>query len=77
MELLGICMGALDGVGDPTLGEWVEVGNTAMHLRRRLSALEQLAVGPVIDVRGTAEGNARVERARRFLPPGFPVEQAG
>lgn len=77
MELLGICMGALDGVGDPKLGEWVEVGQTAMHLRRRLNEVEQVMVGPVVDVRGTPDGQFRMERARRFLPAGFPVEEAG
>jgi hypothetical protein len=76
-ELLGVCMGALDGVGDPKLGEWVEVGETAMHLRRRLNPIEQASVGPVVDVRGTPEGQRRMDRARRFLPRGFPVEDAG
>lgn len=76
-ELLALCFAALDGVGDPSLGEWVEVGEVAMHLRRRLTPAEQAPIGPAVDVRGTPEHQRRMNRARRFLPAGFPVEQAG
>lgn len=66
---------ALDGVGDASLGEWRERGNTAFHLRRRLSAVEQESVGPAVDIRGTPEYDKRVAAVRaspwgRDLPPG-------
>lgn len=48
----------LDGVGDKRLGEWAE-RHEAMHLRRRLSASEQEIVGPVVDIRRTAEAVQR------------------
>lgn len=48
---------ALDGVGDPTAGQWEERGDVAWHLRRRLTATEQHAarIDQVVDVRGTWE----------------------
>jgi hypothetical protein len=59
----------LAGVGDAALGEWEERGDVAVHLRRRLTADEAANIGPVIDVRGTWEGQKRLTRMRRFLPP--------
>jgi hypothetical protein len=59
---------ALAGVGDATLGEWREVGDVAVHLRRRLSDAEARIVGPVVDVRRTAEGRRREQRMRSFVP---------
>ena len=49
----------LNGVGDPTLGEWQEWTGRAFHLRRRLNAREARQVGPVVDVRGTPEALRR------------------
>lgn len=66
--LLMIALDALDEVGDAMLGEWHEWNGYAYHIRRRLSAVEQLSVGPAIDVRGTPEGARRTARMQRFLP---------
>ena len=74
-DLLEVCRSLLDGVGDATRGEWVEQGVLALHLRRRLTPVEDAAVGPSIDVRGTPEGAARMEAARRFWPPGVPLRE--
>lgn len=59
---------ALTGVGDAALGEWREIGDIAVHLRRRLTASEAAGIGPVIDVRGTWEHTKRLNRIRRYLP---------
>lgn len=61
----------LSGVGDASLGEWVEHSAVACHIRRRLSADE--AVGFVLrDIRGTPEALERFERipahVRRMIP---------
>jgi hypothetical protein len=60
----------LAGVGDAALGEWREVGNLAMHVRRRLTKKEMqyAAIDEVRDVRGTSEAKTRVDRMRPFLP---------
>jgi hypothetical protein len=60
----------LRGVGDASLGEWREGGAVAVHLRRRLTPQEMKrgAIAGVVDVRGTIEHVARVERVRPFLP---------
>ena len=68
----------LDGVGDATLGEWREVGDIAVHVRRRLSAEEQATVGPVADIRGSWEATKRINRVRRYLQlphRNFPAER--
>lgn len=61
---------ALAGVGDPALGEWVEVGRVALHLRRRLTAAEQ---GDLVvrDVRHTTEAAMRAATVARWNPYGF------
>jgi hypothetical protein len=61
----------LRGVGDATLGEWREIGDTAVHLRRRLTPREerQGRIGGVCDVRGTEEFTHRIRAMRPFLPP--------
>jgi hypothetical protein len=61
----------LRGVGDPSLGEWREVGDKAVHLRRRLTVAEMKAgaIAAVCDVRGTPEYVQRLERMWPFLPP--------
>jgi hypothetical protein len=63
---------ALKGVGDASLGEWQAMGDSAYHVRRRLSTVEQRRVGPVVDVRGTPEAERRYARVLRYLPPGTP-----
>jgi hypothetical protein len=61
------CERQLAGVGDPSLGEWREWTGRAFHLRRRLSAREQRAVGPVVDIRGSEEARRRAERLGPML----------
>lgn len=43
----------------------------AIHVRRRLTPAEAVAVGPVVDVRGTAEAARRLAAVERYLPPGY------
>lgn len=65
----GLARGALDGVGDPALGEWWDrLG--AVHCRRRLSDAE-VAEGDftIIDIRGTPEADERLAAVRQWLPP--------
>jgi len=40
----------------------------AYHVRRRLTAEEAGQVGGVLDLRGTAEGRARFDQVRCYLP---------
>jgi hypothetical protein len=49
----------LDGLGDAGRGEWREWSGVAFHVRRRLSAVEELDVGPAVDIRGTREATSR------------------
>lgn len=58
-------------MGDASAGEWKEVGDVAVHLRRRLTDEEAARVGPVVDVRGTWEMTKRINRIRKFLPEAF------
>ena len=68
-----IALNQLVGVGARRLGEWWEVTEMAVHLRRRLSSAEQELVGNVVDIRGTPEAVLRISRvpARflRMIPP--------
>jgi hypothetical protein len=61
---------ALDGVGDPALGEWREESTRAVHLRRRLSDAErELGGGLVVrDIRGTDEERNRRRAVLRDAP---------
>ncbi len=70
-RLFEIAADQLDGVGDAALGEWREVGDIAVHLRRRLTDDEAAyaEIGAVIDVRGTEEFTRRITRMRPWLPP--------
>ena len=68
-ELFVLALGALRGVGDPARGEWREVGTRACHIRRRLSDVEAVQVGPVRDLRGDRESLTRLWRALQWLPP--------
>lgn len=56
------------GVGDAALGEWREIGEAAVHVRRRMSDREAAIVGPVVDIRGTPEARERCARVQRYLP---------
>jgi hypothetical protein len=60
---------ALRGVGDASRGQWDEWTGYAFHIRRRLTAQEQLLVGEVIDYRGTPEFDRRLQLAFPHLPP--------
>lgn len=62
-------LGNVGNVGDAGRGEWRDWTGRAFHLRRRLSAEEEMAVGPVVDVRGTPEAVKRYEALRNKLPP--------
>lgn len=65
---------ALAGVGDASLGEWIEHGNIAMHVRRRLSAAEQAIIGDIRDIRDTPEARTRHARMIPHLPPRYQRE---
>lgn len=67
-ELRRLAHDELLGVGDPDLGEWIEYGTSAVHVRRRLSAEEERLVGPVIDIRGTPEAAQRLWKVARLVP---------
>ena len=58
---------ALTGVG-LAAKEWEQDRRVAFHLRRRLTPTEEAIVGSVVDLRGTAEGAARLEAIRLELP---------
>jgi hypothetical protein len=61
-------LSVLSGIGDPDAGEWWEDGEIATHLRRRLTAAEAALIGPVVDVRGSAEAARRLQAMWRYLP---------
>jgi hypothetical protein len=42
-----------------------------VHLRRRLTEDEARDIGPVLDIRGTADAYERMAVARLYLPPGL------
>lgn len=64
---------ALAGVGSPSLGQWVERSEAAVHIRRRLSAREAALVNPLRDVRGTPEERERLTRLLADAPHLGPV----
>lgn len=71
---------ALEGVGDAQLGEWLSIGERAVHLRRRLSRREEAKVGPVVDIRGTDEAVRRIARLGRLVdlvPPDVLQQELG
>lgn len=68
----------LAGVGDVSLGEWREVGEKAVHVKRRLSEGEQRMIGPVLDIRGSDEARQRAGRVAAWLhlaPPEILAEE--
>jgi len=68
--LFDVALEALGGVGDGGLGEWKEIGDKAVHIRRRVSDRERASIGglDVVDVRGTPEATRRIDRIRPFVP---------
>lgn len=68
-RLVDIAHDELRGVGDLNF-EWIEIGDHAVHVRRRLAARESLRARlDVIDVRGTPEHERRIAAMRPYLPP--------
>lgn len=60
---------ALAGVGDASLGEWVEMGRgSIVHVRRRLTPAEAARVNPLRDVRGTPEETLRLHQLAKDAP---------
>lgn len=59
---------ALKGVGDANLGEWGVWREETYHLKRRLSAEEQVHVGEACDIRGTPEADTRWAAMADYLP---------
>jgi len=58
---------ALQAVGDSNLGQWIERGIIAAHVRRRLSVAEEALVGPVVDIRqNAAEVAARLRAVQQL-----------
>jgi hypothetical protein len=59
-----MCRDGLRGVGDETLGEWLQDGikDGVVHLLRRLSLAEQVefAVPQPVDIRGTDQERERI-----------------
>ena len=56
------------GVGDRA-HEWIETGERALHIRRRLTEREAARIGPVVDVRGTKQAETRYKAIAHMLPP--------
>lgn len=59
----------LHGLGDARLGEWREWSGAYMHIRRRLTRAEESQVGPVRDIRRTAEARMRACRLPEWVLP--------
>ena len=67
-DRLSAAINALQGVGDATLGEWIE-HRSAVHIRRRLSLREQIASGlQMTDMRGTQQGLDRIKKILQVTP---------
>lgn len=64
-------LAVLAGVGDAASGEWIEDGEIAVHVRRRLRGEEAALVGPVVDVRQTPEALRRFVLMQPYLPEGW------
>jgi hypothetical protein len=62
----------LDGVGDASLGEWIEENGPFVHLRRRLNREEEKITGPVVDIRSdSSEVKRRLQPIKHLLPVGY------
>lgn len=80
VDRVAVARAVLDGVGDAHAGEWADPRPLAYHLRRRLSAAEAAAIGPVVDIRGTIEAATRVQVLAPFVNDivlRLAVEEAG
>lgn len=75
-QLWLFAIAALNGVGDPTLGEWRERGKIAVHLRRRLTPMEWGGRPWGMDYRDTPEGVRRLALVMRWLPAGYRETRA-
>ncbi len=51
----------MKGIGDASLGEWVERTPKAVHIRRRMSEQEQMVIGEARDIRGSEEAAERLQ----------------
>ena len=67
-DLFRVADRVLAQVGDVSLGEWWEVGEIAIHVRRRLAAAEWGDKPWGMDYRGTPEGDRRLDLVRKWLP---------
>lgn len=67
-DLIRLALWALTGVGDAGAGQWIEWGETAVHVRRRCTDAEAAVVGGVKDIRGTPEALRRFEAMRPKMP---------
>lgn len=61
----------LEGVGDENLGQWIEVGPNAVHVRRRVTDSEWNNRPWGQDLRGTDEAVSRLRSVRHLLPEGW------
>jgi hypothetical protein len=70
-----IAMNELRGVGDAAVGEWREIGEIAVHLRRRLTPreMDRGRIAGVSDIRGTAEHQRRIEALQPYLPTSMRI----
>lgn len=72
-DLLKLCEKHLSGVGDKSLGEWVQAtrkpDSLVVHLRRRTTPQEEVVIGPLKDIRNTQEARIRVARLLARVPP--------
>lgn len=59
-----IALDGLLGVGDPTLGQWIDegMGRGIVHVQRRMTAAEreEFSVPEPFDIRGTEEQRRRI-----------------
>jgi sugar/nucleoside kinase (ribokinase family) len=58
------------GVGDESLGQWIEHTTRATHVRRRLTKQESTGL-TLVDIRGTDEATRRLDVVRPLLPLGW------
>lgn len=66
-----VALKALEGVGDPARGEWLEQGNSGVfHIRRRLTPAECVLGGGLVmrDIRGSDEARKRLLVVAREVP---------
>ena len=73
-ELEKLALAVLSRVGSAADGEWASLADhgvrRTVHLRRRLSSREASRIGPIRDLRGTAEEMTRAQNVE--LSNGIP-----